>query len=61
MFEFFTENEAILTINQGSNQGTLGSTLDDGVETRGVVLDISKALGKFWHECLLYKLKQNGL
>ena len=33
---------------------------DDGLETRGVFLDISKAFDKVWHEDLLSKLKQNG-
>ena len=54
-----------LTINLGSNQETHGSinyyvslsiSLDDGLETRGVFLDISKAFDKVWHEDLLFKL-----
>ena len=36
-------------------------SLDDGLETRGVFLDISKAFDKVWHEGLLFKLKQNGI
>ena len=32
-----------------------------GLETRAVFLDISKAFNKVWHECLLFKLKQNGI
>ena len=34
---------------------------DDGLETRGVFLDISKAFDKIWHEGLLFKFKQNGI
>ena len=36
-------------------------SFDDGLEVRGVFLDISKAFGKVWHEGLIYKLKQNGV
>ena len=36
-------------------------SLDDGLETRGVFLDISKAFDKVWHKDLLFKLKQNNL
>ena len=36
-------------------------SLDDGLETRGVFLDISKAFDKVWHKDLLFKLKQNDL
>ena len=34
---------------------------DDGLETRGVFLDISKAFDRVWHEGLIYKLKRNGI
>ena len=30
-------------------------------ETRAVFLDISKAIGKVWHEGLLFKLKSSGI
>ena len=36
-------------------------SFDDGLETRAVFLDISKAFNKIWHEGLLYKLKHNGI
>ena len=35
--------------------------LDEGLEVRGVFLDISKAFDKVWHEVLIYKSKQNGI
>ena len=33
----------------------IGITHDDGLEGRGVFLDISKAFDKVWHERLIYK------
>ena len=35
--------------------------LDEGLEVRGVFLDISKTFDKVWHEGLIYKLIQNGI
>ena len=37
------------------------TSLDDGLEVRGVFLDISKAFDKLCHEGLIYKLQQNGI
>ena len=34
---------------------------DNGLEVRGVFLDISKPFNKVWHDELIYKLKQNGI
>ena len=36
-------------------------SFDEGIEVRGVALDISKAFNKVWHEGLLLKLNQNGI
>ena len=35
--------------------------LDEGLEVRGVFLDISKAFDKVWHKGLIYKLQQIGI
>ena len=73
MFEFFSENELISHNQSGFKPGNLCinqllcithdicQSPDDGLETRSVFLDISKAFDKVWHEGLLFKLKQNGL
>ena len=70
-FEFFSENELISHNQSGFRPGDscinqllcithdIYQSLDDGLETRGVFLDISKAFDKVWHEGLLFKLKQN--
>ena len=31
------------------------------LKVRGLVLDLSKAFDKVWYECLVYKLKNNGI
>ena len=35
--------------------------LDDVLEVRGVLLDISKVFDKVWHKGIIFKLKQNGI
>ena len=73
MLEFFSENELISHNQSGFKPGDscinqllcithyIYQSLDDGLETRGVFLDISKAFDKVWHKGLLFKLKQNGI
>ena len=36
-------------------------SFDDGLEVRGIFLDISKAFDKEWHAGLLLKLSLNGI
>ena len=35
--------------------------MDERYGTRGVLFDISKVFDKAWHDCLVFKLKQNGI
>ena len=37
------------------------TSFGNGLEIRGVFLDISKAFDKVWQDGLIYKLKQNGI
>ena len=73
LFEYFIEND-LLSQNQSGfkprdsciNQLIsiileIYQSFDNGLEVRGVFLDISKAFDKVWHEDLIYKLKQNGV
>ena len=73
VFEFFSENELISHNQSGFRPGDscinqllcnthdIYQSLDDGLETRGVFLDITKVFDKVWHEVLLFRLKQNGI
>ena len=72
MFKFFTSNNLISPnqlgfkpgdscINQLSITHEIYKSLDDGLEVRGVFLDMSKAFNKVWHKGLIFKLKQNGI
>ena len=36
-------------------------SFDDGYEVRGVLLDISKAFDKVWHDGIIFKLQENGI
>ena len=73
MFQFFTDNELIFSNQSGFKPGDscinqllcitpdMYQSFDDGLESRVVFLDISKAFDKVWHERLIYKLKKNGI
>ena len=73
MLEFFTENELISHNQSDFKPGAscisqvlfithnIYQSLDDGLETRGVFLDISKAFDKVWHKGLIYKLNQDRI
>ena len=73
MFTFFTENNLISPNQSGFRPGDscvnqllaitheIYKSFDEGLEVRGVFLDISKAFDKVWHEGLLLKLNQNGI
>ena len=73
MFKSFTSNNLISPNQSGFKPGDscinqllsitheIYKSFDDGLEVRGVFLDISKAFDKIWHEGLIFKLKQNGI
>ena len=67
MFEFFTKNHLISHSQSGFKSGDscinqllsitheIYKSFDDGLDVRGVFLDISKAFDKVWHKGLLYQ------
>ena len=69
LFEFFTENELVSHNQPGDswiNQllcvtHDIYESLDDGLQTRYVFLDILKAFDNVSHKGFLNKLKQNGI
>ena len=73
MFEFFTGNKLNSFNQSGFKPGDscinqllcithdIYQSFIDGLDTRAVFLDISKAFDKVQDEGLLYKLKQNGI
>ena len=70
-FEYLTTNKLISANQSGFKSGDscvnqllsitheIYHTLDNGLEVRGIFLDISKAFGKVWHEDLILKLNQS--
>ena len=73
LFECLTENELISHDQSGFKPGHSGisqlvffthcvyQSLDDGLDTRVVFLDISKAFEKVLYEGLLFRLKQDDI
>ena len=73
IFEYLTTNELISDNQSGFKLGDscvnqilsitheIYQSLDNGLEVRGVFLDISKAFDKVWHEGLTLKLNQYGI
>ena len=73
MFEFFIQNNLITPNQSGFKTGDswinqlisitqeIYKWFDDGYEVWGLLLDISKAFDKVWHQGLHYKLRQNGI
>ena len=73
LFTFFNDNNLISPNQSGFRPGDscinqliaitheIYKSFDDGLEVRGVFLDISKAFDKVWYEGLLLKLSLNGL
>ena len=73
MYEFLTENILIYPNQSGFKPGysctnqllsithKIYKPFDNGLEFRGIFLDISKTFNKVWYQGLLHKLKQNGI
>ena len=71
-FKYFIENNVISPNQSGFKPGDsctnqlisithqIYQSFDDGFEVRGVVLVISKAFYKVWHNSLIYKLYKMG-
>ena len=70
MFKFFIENDLISPSQSGFKPGNscinqllsifhdIYKSFDCGYDVGGVFLDISKALDKFWHNGIIFKLEQ---
>ena len=73
MLKYFLDNNLITLKQSGFRLGDscinqllsiahdIFTSFDNGLEVRGVFLDISKAFDKVWRDGLIYKLKQNGI
>ena len=73
MLKYFLDNNLITPKQSGFRPGgscinqllsithDIFTSSDNGLEVRGVFLDISKAFDKVWHDGLIHKLKQNRI
>ena len=73
IFEYLTTNKFILVNQSGFKPGDscvnqllsitheIYHSLDNGLDVRGVFLDLSKAFDKVWDEGLILKLNQHGI
>ena len=73
MFIYFSANNLISKNQSGFQPGDscinqllsisheIFTSFDNGIEVRSIFLDISKAFDKFWHEGIIFKLKQNSI
>ena len=73
LFDYFFENDSISHNQSGFKPGDscinkllsitreICKSFDEGYDTRGVFLDISKAFNKVLRRCLLHKLEENDV
>ena len=73
MFEFFVEKKLISSSQSDFKPGDycinqllsitheIYSSFDECLEVRSVLLDISKAFDKVWHDDIVFKLTQNDI
>ena len=73
MFEYLIRNHLISQNQSGFKPGNtcinqflaithkIYKSFDACLDIRAMFLDMSKAFDKVWHQCLLYRLKQNGI
>ena len=72
MLKYFLDNNLISSKQSGFRPDScinqllsithdIFTSFDNGLEVRGLFLDISKAFDKVWHDGFIYKLKQNEI
>ena len=73
MFKFFVENKLISSSQSDFKPGNSCinqllsityerySSFGESLEARSVLIDISKAFDKVWHDNIIFKLTQNGI